>query len=785
MRCCVIAALALNTPTVLAQSSATEARAIVPETMLTAPDNPSPKKISNATVIVLAIVINGIEQDDTSAILQLQKNEIAVAQTDLVKWNMPKPIAQEIIFEGFAYVRLSDIPDIEWKVNPKTQSLLINAKASAFSVYKIAVEDEKAPPLTASPLGGFFNYDVQAERSNRLNSVGGLYEFSLFGKWGFGSSSSLYRNNNGSSSNVRLDTSWTIDVPDKRQSVWLGDAISAGGTWGRSVRFGGIRWGTNFALSPGFSTLPLPTVRGETALPSTLDLYVNNSYGSQTTIPAGPFDLANVPLVTGKGEIRMAVRDVLGREQIIVQPYYASRALLKPGLHDFSIEAGRIREDYGFASNNYGRAFIAGTDRLGITPNFTTEIRGEILKSQQTVGAGGTWLLGTLGTVGVQGATSRTSAGNGWSSGISMDRQAPDISGSFIARYATRNFTQLGEIEGRSTKVSAALALGMSWLQGGIGASYAHQTTWQNDRNRLVALSYSRSLGQNAYFSLAATRQLDARSGTTFSLTLIHTLGTQGSISAVQTKDKNSSYTALQLQRNMPSGPGYGYQINADQSESRRYSALGTLQNAYTRLSGGVAHSDNDNAYRVGATGAVAVLGGSAFPTRRIEDSFAVVKVGDYDGISVLRDNQKVASTGDDGYAFITGLRGYEKNRISIDQADLPFDAEIDTLDMIITPAMRSGISVLFPVRRVQSATASLVTADGKPLPPGTEVIMQNQQKKSTVGFDGKIFISSVEKRVKLSARVNASHCYAEVDMIESSDTIPALGTVLCEERPQ
>lgn len=785
MRSCLIAALALNTHAVLAQTNATAERAIVPETMSTAQDHPSKQKISNASIVVFAVLINGIEQDDTSEVLQLQKNEIAVLQTDLVRWNMPKSTAPEIIFEGAAYIKLSDIPGVKWKINPKTQSLLIDAKASAFSVYKIAVEDEKTPVLTPSPLGGFFNYDVQTERSDRMNSVGGLYEFSLFGKWGFASSSSLYRSNNGNSSNIRLDTSWTIDVPDKKQSVWLGDAISAGGTWGRSVRFGGVRWGTNFALTPGFSTLPLPTVRGETALPSTLDLYVNNSYGSQTTIPAGPFDLANVPLVTGKGEIRMAVRDVLGREQIIVQPYYASRALLKPGLHDFSVEAGFVREDYGFASNNYGRAFVSGTDRLGITPNFTSEVRGEILSSQQTVGAGGTWLLGTFGTVGVQGAASRADAGSGWSSGISMDRQAPDLSGSFIARYATRNFTQLGEIEGRATKVSGALALGMPWLNGGIGASYAHQTTWQNERNRLVALSYSRSIGQNAYFSLAATRQLDARNGTMLSLTLIHTLGTQGSVSAVQTKDKDSSYTALQLQRNMPTGPGYGYQINADQSESRRYSAQGTVQNAYTRLSGGVAHTDFDNAYRVGAAGAVAVMGGSAFPTRRIEDSFAVVKVGDYKDISVLRDNQKVASTGDNGYAFITGLRGYEKNRISIDQADLPFDAEIDKLDMVITPAMRSGISVLFPVRRMQSATAKIVSADGKPLLPGIEVTVADQPKKSTVGFDGKIFISSTEKRVKLSAKINAADCYAEADMIESSETIPALGIVVCQERAQ
>jgi outer membrane usher protein len=531
--------------------------------------------------------------------------------------------------------------------------------------------------------------------------------------------------------------------------------------------------------------LPLPTVRGETALPSTLDLFINNNYSSQANLPAGPFDLANVPLVTGKGEIRMAVRDALGREQIIVQPYYTSRALLKPGLHDFSVEAGAVREDYAFESNSYGRSFIAGTDRVGITTGFTGEVRGEFLSSQQTAGAGGTFLLGTAGTISIQGAASRASEGNGWTGGVSMERQSSDISGNLIASYASRYFTQLGELEGRNTKVSAAVALGVPWQGGGIGASYAYQSTWQGERNRQVTLSYSRSVGAQAYVAFAASRQLDIANGTSISVTLIHTLGTDHSVSVTTSRDGDQTYNSLQLQRNTPAGPGYGYQVNVDQSNERRINALGTYQNAYTRLNGAVAHTNGGDAYRVGATGAIAMLSGQVYPTRQIDDSFAVVKVGDYDGVSILRDNQYVGRTNNSGYALITGLRGYEKNRLSIDQGDLPFDAEIDRLDMSITPAQRSGVAVVFPVRQMRSVTARLVTPDGKPLPPGTLVLIPDQSKKSTVAYNGKVFISSATRTVKLLVLNRDETCFADFEVPDSPGTVPDVGTVICHESAQ
>ena len=131
---------------------------------------------------------------------------------------------------------------------------------------------------------------------------------------------------------------------------------------------------------------------GEAALPSTVDLYVDNALRMSREVPSGPFSIQDLPVTTGQGDARLVVRDILGREQVITQPFYATPRLLRQGLHDYSYELGFVRRNFGTDSNNYGRALAVGSHRLGITEQFTGEIHGELLGHQQTLGLGGVLL---------------------------------------------------------------------------------------------------------------------------------------------------------------------------------------------------------------------------------------------------------------------------------------------------------------------------------------------------------------------------------------------------------
>ncbi len=177
----------------------------------------------------------------------------------------------------------------------------------------------------------------------------------------------------------RLDTSWRYDLPHRMETLVAGDTVGVGGGWSRPVRYGGIRWGRDFGMRPGYVTLPQISLAGQAALPSTVEVLVNNARRLSQPVQPGPFDLTNVPITTGAGEIGLVVRDLLGRETVVTQSYYASPRLLAPGLSDFSFESGLLRTGYGRRA-----AATAAVRRRYLAPGADAEADGRAARRGAT-----------------------------------------------------------------------------------------------------------------------------------------------------------------------------------------------------------------------------------------------------------------------------------------------------------------------------------------------------------------------------------------------------------------
>jgi len=78
--------------------------------------------------------------------------------------------------------------------------------------------------------------------------------------------------------------------------------------------------------------------------------------------------------------------------------------------------------------------------------------------------------------------------------------------------------------------------------------------------------------------------------------------------------------------------------------------------------------------------------------SRKLDESFAVVRVGDFANVHIYADNQAVAETDATGTALVPRIRAYERNPLRIEQADLPLDVDIDTLEKDAIPYRRSGV---------------------------------------------------------------------------------------------
>ncbi len=145
---------------------------------------------------------------------------------------------------------------------------------------------------------------------------------------------------------VRLDSSWRYDDARSVRSYVVGDFASNALAWTSSVRLAGFQIASAFEQRSDIVTTALPQFSGSAALPSTLDLYVNQQRIFSGEIPSGPFDIKSLPFVSG-GDVRLVTTDATGRQVELTKAYYYVPGQLRPGLIEFSIDVGVPRLDYG------------------------------------------------------------------------------------------------------------------------------------------------------------------------------------------------------------------------------------------------------------------------------------------------------------------------------------------------------------------------------------------------------------------------------------------------------
>lgn len=734
--------------------------------------------------------LNNQRQRTTILALLQGEEQVLLAERDLLAWRLAVPDGGAVEHQGERFYSLKKI-GIEGELDLQKMTLNLQVPATLFSTTTLVGPRWQQQSLTPSPLGAFFNYDLSATRSDGNDGVrgSGLFELGAFNGWGSGTTNFLaHYNQVGSDPDlVRLDTTWRRDNPERMRTLSLGDASSRGTGWSGGVRFGGVQWGTNFSTQPEFLTMPLMSISGEATLPSTVDLYVNDALRQRREVPPGPFTIDEIPTITGQGQTRLVVRDILGREQIITEDFYASQQLLRAGLKEYSVELGVIRENYGRQSNDYGRALAAATWRSGLSDRLTIEAHGQALASgqgrpdQQTAGLGAAWLFPFGGLLYSALAASHTEGQRGELLNLGLQRQGRIFSFGFDSQLASEDFVRLGmadnqPLPSQQSRVYASLA---GWGTGSLNLGYTSQNHRQRDDVEFVNLGYSLGLPGFGYLHLSALHFVD-RNQTTLSASFTVPLGTERTTFSVNASHRDErSEGSVQVQRSLPVGTGVGYRLQAGMGDSERQQGSFSYQNDYGTYQLEGSRLNRQTGIRANARGGAALMGGGVFAARRIDDSFALVQVPGFEGVRVYAEHQEVARTNRNGDALIPRLRAYERNRISIEQADLPLDANISGLDMEVSPYFRSGVTVAFPVKRTRDAFFSLVLDSGEHLPVGA-VVTTESGEHFPVGMRGEVFLTDLEPVNELEARWQGQYCRFTLEVPESDEPILELGEVLC-----
>lgn len=639
-----------------------------------------------------------------------------------------------------------------------------------------AIEDDEAEKAATSNFGGLVNYTIYGATGGQdwvdlteFQGVSGLLEGRLFGPYGVLSSSQILSSSDSDRfGSTRLDTRWSYSDQERLMTYNVGDIITGGLSWTRPARLGGIQIRRNFALRPDLVTMPLPELSGSAAVPSTVDVYIDNARRVSRSVPAGPFSITNLPVVTGNGTARLVVRDALGRETVSETPFYASSTLLARGLADFSAETGFARRYYGTESNNYDDTIVgSATLRFGMTNNLTLEGHVEGASNFYNAGAGSIFSIGAFGVGAVSGAASKFGSETGYQISASLEAELWKIK--FFAR-TQRTFGDYNDIASVTAEIAkyglpsysakpaksidqVSISLPPILDDTNINFSFAQIETADFDKSRILGMTVSRRFGEkgntfiSAYTDLARKDSFGVFAGLSWSLDSNMT-----ATASVSSDERGATGTAEIMKSEQMEIGSTGWRLRGSYGENNIASASGSYRSHIGRIEGGVEKFNENVRANAQFDGAIVFAAGGVFFANRIDDAFGVVDVGAPD-VEVQFENRPMGRTNKKGKMLLPNLRSYERNTITIDPANLPLDASVSETRQIVRPSDRGAAVVDFNVQTdIRAALVTLRDEEGNYVETGSTAQL-NGSGEFVVGYDGQVYIEGIADSNELIVR--------------------------------
>lgn len=731
--------------------------------------------------LYLEIVINGKSTSRVLSVVQKDNDwELDVAELQSLGIKLDFPHGERIL--------LSQFPGASAIYDETMQSLLLTLPGSALPMQTITgMGSLKTVGEARRDRGAFVNYDLLVIDDKSAGNQSSLWhEIYWFDQNYYVVNRAIARTGDGYDnvkSYLRFESYYQRDNSEELWGLSVGDVINATPNWGSSIRMGGIRFARDYELDPNLITYPLPEFFGESALPGSVDLLINDQLRWRDEISPGPFSINTLPYLSGAGVAEVVTTDVQGQQARNKINFYIASEILSPGLLDYDFTLGFRRKDFGLASDNYADDPVISTSvRYGAASFFTPQIMIQAGEDLRLGGAGFSLLAGNWGVFEFSHAASHYLEEHGqqesYAYTYSQERFA--VSGRYLQRRGMyRDLGSLDRSALRDSQVQAAFSIYDRTL-GSFNVGYVRVSDEDVGQREFATLSWSRFFKSGLTLFTNVNRQLYGEKDLLVSIALSIPLGRTGQVSVGGQRNADNSWrNQIQAMDNADYSGGLGWNIGADDSpEKNTYAALDWRDKQY-ELSASVIHNRENQQVSGGITGALIMMDNSIYASRFVVDAFAVVDVGQAD-IPVMIGNQLVGNTDRQGKLLISDLYSHLENRIAIDPGELPPNAAIESIEQMIVPKRKGGVHVHFPVKLLSSVLIEAYDTYQQPLPVGTVLGADISEQEFIVGWGGEVYIEQLPGPMRLYWE--EGDCVLSINPpADPNESLPRLGKIICQ----
>lgn len=789
------------------------------------PEPPRAAPVVSSATYYLSLVVNG--QTDNQVVPVVYRNGSYLVESGILsKYHVHLNGQQQ------GLVDVGALPNVKASYKASAQQLIITMPDDWLPKQDI----QSARLLNYTPAqssnGVLFNYDsYYSDPYHGSRTLATYLEQRLFSSVGILSNTGTWRTSvdDGSDNEsagyqdgyLRYDTYWRYSDDQRLISYQVGDFVSNSLTWSNSARMGGLRISRNFGVRPDVVTYPLVQYSGTAAVPTSVDLFINGYKASSSNLNSGPFTLTNVPYINGAGEATVVTTDALGRQVSTSVPFYVSNQLLQKGLTDFDFSLGKVRNNYGLDSNDYGDPAFSGIYRLGVTNSLTLSTHAEATKGLQLGGVGAdiaVWRLGTLSLAGSQSRADHRVVGTAYYGTDSLTQTLTnsaaynDFGGYSIedkrtngsqyvvgySYYSTRysvavqrssrtdgyqditSYSNNSRLSRRADQATfSASPFGAS--NGTVGIGYFDVEAADESHTRLLNLSYSRSLwGQSSMF-LSANKTL-GETGYSAQLQFIIPLDFGANLNIGSQRDNQGNYQQqIGASKSVPTDGGVGWDLAYSTGNNAYQQADVTWKTHYATLQGGVYGPKGEYTNWADVSGSVVFIDNDFFISDKINDAFVVVNTENYSGVPVLYENQKIGDTDRRGHLLVPNVSSFYPAKFDIDTLPLPADVIAPDVSKRVSVREGSGVVVDFPVKKVMSATLRLNDASGQPIKLGSLVTEENSHQVAVVGYEGLVYFTNLQVHNMITVQLeDKSSCRLAFDLNPENHSIEQVGPLVC-----
>ncbi len=500
-----------------------------------------------------------------------------------------------------------------------------------------------------------------------------------------------------------------------------------------------------------------------------------------TTVAPGAFELANLPISGGAGDLDVTVVESDGSTQRFTVPYTAPALSLRKGYLQYNFSIGQYRP----SDNSIEKASIGQITAIYGLPWDMTAFGGvQIAKHYRSGALGFGVSLGKGGAISVdqiqsQGELKKGDIVKGESWRVRYSKSFIPTATSFAISteyYPTLGYHSLSDVLDtynntayydskmylhNRTNLNITQSLGNLGYLGMFGRVDKYRS---NVRNQSIGASFS-STWKDILWSLNWSRNARYRHGygiskekgdnISFWMSIpLNLKGTEDNNIRATIQAQNTGNNRARYDVGL-NGWGDGHRLfwsvgeqlyrGSNNGETKRVSL--DWKHTYGELNGMYSYSSVSRQLSLGASGGLLIHSHGITAGQKMGNTVALIEAPGVVGASV--GNDPGIRTDFRGYALLSSVAPYQENVISLDPTTFPSNAEVLQTDMRVVPTTAAVVRAHFNTRVGERVLFTIKRTTGEYVPFGALASARGKNGRDNnsgiFGYDGEVYMSGLE----------------------------------------